>query len=111
MYQTKYVAKMARLIAEAPVELRFVLNTVKMTSSKAENMSSLGATNTNKEFLVKTLGQLRKIDMDYESITILLKDGKKDLIIWVYLCSRCDEKVEKEQEIREAIPKKNLFLC
>ena len=151
MDQTKCVAKLARLITEAPAEPKIVLNKVKMTKSKAENLKSLGAPVINKEMLAMTLGHLRNINVDDESITMLLKDGKKHMIIrevmnlmpfpcvtchkdaefqagdnpqvrcrscrrgackacftepqngWVYLCSRCDKNVQKEQEIPEAL--------
>ena len=72
---------MADLIAAAPEELRHVLEKVKMSQSKADNMKSLGDPTINKELLAKTLGHLKNINMDDESITMLLKDGRKDMII------------------------------
>ena len=146
-----WMTKMASMIVEAPEELRFVLDKVKMNASKADNMKSLGATSINVEMLANTLSYLMAVQVTDESITRLLKEGKKDMIIrevvnlmpmpcvtcnrdsefkpgdkpqvrckrcsrgacvdcfpepkngWTYLCKVCDDDVQKQQCIPEAL--------
>ena len=72
---------MADLIAAAPEELRHVLEKVKMSATKYNNMKSLGAATINTEMLGNTLAYLMDIQVTDDDITRLLKEGKKDMII------------------------------
>ena len=76
-----WITRMASMIAEAPEELRIVLTQIKMVKTKRDALKALGSTNINVEMLAKTLAYLQDSLMTDESITRLLKEGKKKMII------------------------------
>ena len=77
----EWMARMATIVSDAPEEHRHVLNMVKMSKTKKENMKSLGGTGINVEMLAKTLAYLMDIQVTDETISRLLKEGKKDMIV------------------------------
>ena len=79
--EEKWVAKMARIISDAPEEHRPVLTRVKMEISKGESVKGLGATTINVDMLSKTLGYIMDIQVTDDTITRLLKEGKKEMIV------------------------------
>ena len=79
--QDVWITKMAKIIADAPDELRHVLMKVKMAISKNDSIKSLGATSINVDMLSKTLSYIMDIQVNDETITRLLKEGKKEMIV------------------------------
>ena len=78
----KWVASNATLISDAPEEeLCHVLSRVKMELTKTECMKSLGHNSINAEMLSNTLAYLMDVQVTDNSITRLLKEGKKDMIV------------------------------
>ena len=94
------MTKRGTLIAQAPEELRHVISKVKMNTSKAESMRSLGAVTINTEMLGKTLAYLMDIEVTDNNITRLLKEGKKDMIVRTMVnlmplpCLTCNHDIE-----------------
>ena len=59
--EEKWVAKLARIISDAPEEHRQVLTKVKMEISKGESVKGLGATTIYIDLLSETLGYIMDI--------------------------------------------------
>ena len=76
----KWIAKSAKIIAEAPDEIKPVLVQVKMNQKKDKSMKSLGSNGINVDMLSNTLAYLLEIEVTHERISELLKEGKKELI-------------------------------
>ena len=76
-----WMTKMSAMITGAPEELRFVLSQIKMSKSKSDGMKALSSSTINAEMLGKTLAYLQNTQENDESITRLLKEGKKEMII------------------------------
>ena len=100
---------MARIIADAPEEICHVLMKVKMEISKSDSVKSLGATNINVDMLSKTLGYIKDIQVNDESITRLLKEGKKEMIVRALInlmplpCVTCNQDSEFQIEDRPQV--------
>ena len=77
----KWMAKGARILTDAPEEIKPVLAKVKMNQKKEDTMKNgLGHNSINVEMLANTLAYLLEIQVTDEIITGLLKEGKKERI-------------------------------
>ena len=95
MNKKKCRERMFHIIAEAPEEFRLLLAKVKMEEDKKTNLKNLSNSSINSEMMTNDLAYLMSVDVTDEKITILLKNGKQEMVMRTLLnlmpleCTTC----------------------